>query len=512
MQPRGQSLIKTEGFELLEAQERLELLEKVRSGFDQLSNADHWLNFLERYLMKRLRELNPTEAKLVMRILEHAETASASLEQEVIATLRDVPNLAAQKIGLLGAIGSGASLKLLEAWDFSLADTPFLRKQLRKAVNRLQRRLAGSSRVELSKIQLSKQMRIVLNCVEGMEPSLEEEVKKRLASQLLVEKAQKNSGEIVCQAIRGGFQFGDLIRSRLFSDAKISVSRKTGGVDGYNPFLERQLLELFESSGLLKIPEMATSGTIRFAVRFEGTIRPSGSQLASFAGKLETSLNELHPKAKRWLNDPRQENWQFLVSTEKGGLRLSLKLLSTLWDTRFSYRTKDIPAASHPTVAALLASLVGELPAGASVMDPFCGSGLELIETGLVHPDYRLIAGDIDATALAIAKELAGKAGVKFERGEVKDALGWSGLKVDCVVTNPPFGRRAKAEDIVALLEKFIEKLPSMLKPGGRLVWISPQPKRTKALLEKHGFVLSCSEALNLGGIKVALQVAQLGK
>lgn len=510
MQKREQPLMKTEGFESLEQQERLDVLERVRSGFDRLSNSDDWLDFLQLYLVDHVESIDPSEAKLVMRILEHSENASADLEKILIGGLLDVPNLVAQKIGLLGAVGSDESLKLLQDWDFSVADTPFLRKQLRKSVNRLQRRLAGSASVDLAKIQPSKQMRLVMKCVEGVEPFLAEELGKSLGSQLVVEKAYRGSGEVVCQVIRGGFRFQDLERSRLFFDVLISVRRKLNFSDGFNSLLEKELLDHVENSGLPEIAEIATEGMNRFAVRFEGTIRPSGSQLASFARKLEQLLNDRTPKVNQWLNDPRDETWQFCFSTEADSIRLSLKLLPSLWDNRFNYRNKDIPAASHPTIAALLASLVEGLPTGARVMDPFCGSGLELIETGLRHSDYWLIAGDTDAKALSVAKELAGNAGVKFELTQVKDALAWSGLKVDCVLTNPPFGRRAKTADIIGLLEKFIEKLPGLLKPGGRLIWISPQPKRTRNALERAGFRLEISHALNLGGIKVALQVARL--
>ena len=508
MQQREQLRMKTEGFESLELQERLDVLEKLRSGFDRFSNADEWLQFLNRYLLDQFQGMSTAEGKLVMRILEHSETASVSLEQKLIESLLDVPNLVAQKIGLLGAVGSNESLKLLQDWDFSVADTPFLRKQLRKAVNRLQRKLAGSSNVDLSQIQPSKQMRLVMKCIEGAEPFLAEDLGKTLGSQLMVEKAHRGSGEVVCQTIRGAFQFQDIVGCRLFSDVLIVVRRKLKLGDEFTPGLEAELLKLLEDSGLTKIAEAATDSMIRFAVRFEGTIRPTGSQLASFAGKTERLLNGKLSKSKRWLNDPRNEDWQFLFTTQAEGMRLSIKLVPSLWDTRFNYRTKDIPAASHPTVAALLASLVGELPSGARVMDPFCGSGLELIETGMRHSDYWLIAGDSEANALSIAKELAGNADVKFELAQVKDALAWSGLKVDCVVTNPPFGRRAKTADIVGLLEKFIEKLPRLIKPGGRLIWISPQPKRTRNILESVGFNMELSQPLNLGGIKVALQVA----
>ena len=77
------------------------------------------------------------------------------------------------------------------------------------------------------------------------------------------------------------------------------------------------------------------------------------------------------------VNDPSASPWEVVVDDMRGALTVELRPRWT--DERFAYRRGDVPAASHPTIAAALAQLAG-VRADDVVWDPFVGSGLELAE------------------------------------------------------------------------------------------------------------------------------------
>ena len=81
-------------------------------------------------------------------------------------------------------------------------------------------------------------------------------------------------------------------------------------------------------------------------------------------------------------------------------------------DPRFSYRQKDVPAASHPPLAASLARL-GGCKNEDIVWDPFCGSGLELIERGLLGGSPVIFGSDLSAEAIEITKKNFAAANIK---------------------------------------------------------------------------------------------------
>lgn len=502
-------------WEALTPMQRLDLLERVRSVFDKLSNRETWLQALEQRVLTSVNALPLAEAKLVLRVLEHLESVRPELESKLLLQLDDPRALLGQKLGVLGACGGDQSLRALEELRSSESwteCTSFVQKQWHKAMGRLRRRLAPPSVLELDKLPWNRKVRWVLQCVPGMEVMLVSEIREKLASELIVESCEAMSGEVWVQPVRHAFALHSLMKLRLFSEARmVLVPHLAGLPKAMEPMLEEVVTALSDSA-LASIPKVCTQGPIRFALRTSGKQRPSGAQLAKAARKLEKCLNAVSHGDRRWINDPRDEDWVFQLHwTAADQLRLGLQIAAEHWDLRFAYRIADLPAASHPVVAALLArEALPLLAQRAEVLDPFCGSALELIELGRARPDLRLRAGDVSAEALRIAAMLAERAQVTLESLECKDVLQWSRQQdLDAVVTNPPFGRRAKSADIVELLQLFLKAIPGWLKHGGVLVWISPQPRRTAATLTEVGMHLLTRQAMDLGGIRVELQVAQ---
>jgi 23S rRNA G2445 N2-methylase RlmL len=60
------------------------------------------------------------------------------------------------------------------------------------------------------------------------------------------------------------------------------------------------------------------------------------------------------------VNDPTASPWEVVVDDANGALQVELR---PRWhDERFAYRVGEVPAASHPTIAAAIARLAGVRP------------------------------------------------------------------------------------------------------------------------------------------------------
>ncbi len=204
------------------------------------------------------------------------------------------------------------------------------------------------------------------------------------------------------------------------------------------------------------------------------------------------------------LNDSRAALWTVRAAPDASGeLRLVPRLDP---DPRFAYRLGDVRAASHPTIAAALARAAAARPDDV-VWDPFVGSGLELAEIARLGRVRELWGSDVDAGALAVARgnlEAAGVTGARLHRG---DALGWAPERVSLIVTNPPMGRRlARDGSIEALLTGFVRHAARVLRPGGRVVWLSPLAAKTERAARAAGFDVSAGPDVDLGGFAAQLQ------
>jgi 23S rRNA G2445 N2-methylase RlmL len=209
-------------------------------------------------------------------------------------------------------------------------------------------------------------------------------------------------------------------------------------------------------------------------------------------------------RAPGLINDPTQSTWEVIVSENRRQVDVALSPRS-LRDPRFSWRVADVPAASHPTIAAALARVAGARD-GDVVWDPFVGSAGELIERALLGPYRTLIGTDVDARALAAARSNLAAAGLDA-RLEVADALTATPDGVTLIITNPPMGRRSsRTAALRDMLSRFVVHAASVLRPRGRLVWMTPWPAQARASGTRAGLTLQTARTVDLGGIDVELQ------
>jgi 23S rRNA G2445 N2-methylase RlmL len=209
-------------------------------------------------------------------------------------------------------------------------------------------------------------------------------------------------------------------------------------------------------------------------------------------------------RAPEIVNDPTASTWEVLVTTRGTSVEVALSPRG-LEDPRFAWRRKDVPAASHPTVAAALARIGGSHPEDV-VWDPFVGSGAELVERSLLGPRRALIGSDIDVRALEAARQNLAAAGVEATLTKA-DALTYAPEGVTLVVTNPPMGRRSlRAAGTAEMLDRFVAHAASVLVPGGRLVWIAPWPRRARVAAEGAQLTLELGRDIDMGGFDAEIQ------
>jgi 23S rRNA G2445 N2-methylase RlmL len=209
-------------------------------------------------------------------------------------------------------------------------------------------------------------------------------------------------------------------------------------------------------------------------------------------------------RAPDLINDPTHSLWELHIATARRFVDIAISARG-LDDPRFPWRRRDVPAASHPTLAAALARVAGIQPNDV-VWDPFLGSGGELIERALAGPFAKLEGSDIDLRALAAARENLDAAGLTAIIDQ-KDALQHAPEGVTLILTNPPMGRRAsRVPHLAQMLDRFVAHAASVLVAGGRLVWVAPWPERSRAAATRAGMTLDWARVVDMGGFDAEIQ------
>jgi 23S rRNA G2445 N2-methylase RlmL len=216
---------------------------------------------------------------------------------------------------------------------------------------------------------------------------------------------------------------------------------------------------------------------------------------------------EVARRAPELVNDPRDAPWTARVAVDPGAARVTLELVPRRdADPRFAWRQGDVPAASHPTLAAALARVAGARPDDV-VWDPFVGSGSELVERARLGPARALVGTDLDEQALAVAARNLAAAGVRAELVRADACAYRPSPAPTLVITNPPMGRRVARGELGPLLGRFVAHVAHVLAPGGRLVWLTPMPRVTDAAAARAGLVAERDHDVDMGGFSARLQV-----
>jgi tRNA G10 N-methylase Trm11 len=144
------------------------------------------------------------------------------------------------------------------------------------------------------------------------------------------------------------------------------------------------------------------------------------------------------------------------------------------------------------------------------VWDPFCGSGLELIERTFLGGVQKIYGTDLDSAAIAkIRTNFASAHGraveTQFTCADFHDFEKIEGLgpnSVTLIMTNPPMGRRVRVRNLRQLIEDLFSVAAKALRPGGRLVFANPiRMESPQASLQ-----LKSRQTVDLGGFDCRLE------
>jgi 23S rRNA G2445 N2-methylase RlmL len=244
-----------------------------------------------------------------------------------------------------------------------------------------------------------------------------------------------------------------------------------------------------------------TEGSLRYRLDFISKSHQRGA--------VRLLANRAYALCPDILNDARSAPWS--MDIREGGRGLSVELRPRLApDPRFYYREDDVAAASHPPLAACMARLAGRIK-DEIVWDPFCGSGLELVESALLGGVKSIYGTDLSPDAIAIAQANFAAAKVKSVQSkficcDFRDFAKVRGLGPDSVtliITNPPMGRRIRIPDMRGLFTDFFSVAAAALKPGGRLVFANPlriEPRNPSLKLRSR-------QVIDLGGFDCRLEM-----
>jgi precorrin-6B methylase 2 len=375
----------------------------------------------------------------------------------------------------LGKVGGDDVLARLRALDAS-SDTELARRRDRALLmaDRSSQREAESAIV--TDVPPPMPLRVRLGCRSGLAGLLVDE----LASVGIEAKALLDSeAELELAA-----PLSTLFASHLWANLAIRLPLPPGD-------LATTLVAAITAKPLRSVLRAWTRGPIRWRLGFA-----SGHKRA-IVWRVARDVTAAAPEL---VNDPQATTWDLLVDDEARTLSLVPKKLD---DPRFAWRVAEVPAASHPSVAAALVWVAG-LRDDDRIWDPFCGSAIELVERARAGKAQRIVGSDTEDAALEAARKNAEAGGVTLEL--VKgDARSFSPGEVDLVITNPPLGSRVHV-DAAALLVECIPNIARQLVRGGRLVWITPAFRKTTHACERAGLSRLESFPIDLGGVRGHLE------
>ncbi|HTQ07207.1 MAG TPA: HEAT repeat domain-containing protein [Polyangiaceae bacterium] len=384
----------------------------------------------------------------------------------------------------LGKVGGPDAAALLRAEQPS---DPELGRVVAKALLLLERR---ASRDTPSRIRTSAPLGVTLPVLAECRPGLAELLAQELGR---LGRATVRSPSLVELPFAGRFDALFTARTALGFGVRVALERAS----------DAELPDAVARALASETARAALAAWTEGAPRYRLSFSEGGHQRAGVFRIVEAA----RARVPELVNDSRSASWEVVVVRGAPEPYLVLAPLA-FEDPRFSYRKREVRAASHPTIAAALARAAGAEP-GDVIWDPFVGSGLELVERAKLGPYRALLGSDVDPDALAAASENLAAAAVHAEL-RLGSATELRPDGVSLILTNPPMGRRlVRDRTLGTLLDAFVAHAARVLVPGGRVVWLSPLPERTRRVAEEVGLRARAETTVDMGGFEAELQRLQ---
>jgi 23S rRNA G2445 N2-methylase RlmL len=436
------------------------------------------------FLLQALEDEDPkTRRNAVLALGKVSAARAAEAEEALLAAWTREPRVDHRRsiAASLGKIGGRASRDALRGVT---SDDVELQKNVDRAVMQLERTSLRESPGAIDEAARSPEPTvIVFRCRAGLEEILVRELGSAWSPRV--------AGRGVVEATLDG-PLASVFAARTWSTVAFPLAPR-GARD-----VASAVVDAIASDEAHRIFQTWTRGVPRYRIAWEGR-----GHSRALVWRCAQGVSERRPTL---VNDPTQSTWEATVYEHGHELHVELEPRA-MPDPRFTYRTGDVPAASHPTLAAALARVAGAR-ADDVVWDPFVGSGSELVERARLGPYASLHGSDVDARALDVARANLRAAGIEGASLVQADATTHAPPGVTLVLTNPPMGRRVARGELAPLLDRFVAHVARTLRPGGRLVWLSPMPERTRGRLVAAGLVIDHAALVDMGGFSAELQRA----
>jgi tRNA (guanine10-N2)-dimethyltransferase len=251
---------------------------------------------------------------------------------------------------------------------------------------------------------------------------------------------------------------------------------------------EARLSEILANIRSVSLDEFIEEGE-SFAVRVR---RVEGATPELRVVELERKLGEkiLEKAKKTKVNLSNPQKTFFGVLTDSRFL-FGLKTAEII-PKPFSERRPRRRPVFHPTaMPAKLARAMVNLAQprkGELVLDPFCGTGGMLVEAGLMG--CRVLGFDAKPHMLRGGLKNILHYGIKPEGVAIADARYPPVTKVDCIVTDPPYGRSASTlgTSTRLIVEDFLSAVGDKIPRGRRICMASPKTVKIQDAAEEAGF------------------------
>lgn len=224
-----------------------------------------------------------------------------------------------------------------------------------------------------------------------------------------------------------------------------------------------------------------------FCVRMKSVIS-SDINTVKFEKKIGQIILEKVKHSKVDLDNP--DVCFFGVMTDSV-LIFGIKLIETQYK-RFikrepSKRPFFYPTTMSPKLARCMVNLA-RARSGSLVLDPFCGVGAILIEAG--DMGYRVLGSDIKAKMVKGCLINLRYFKVPFVGLSVADARKLPFKNIDCIISNPPYGRASSTLGLSTkeLVSDFLTKVFNFLSKGNHLSLALPDNLNWKEVIMDRGY------------------------
>ena len=194
---------------------------------------------------------------------------------------------------------------------------------------------------------------------------------------------------------------------------------------------------------------------------------------------LERKLGKLilrnAPQAKVKLRNPDKTFFGILTNNKLVfGIKLAEIIAKPFVERRPRKKPFFHPSAMNSKLARCMVNLA-HAQTGAIVLDPFCGTGTTLLEATLI--DACAIGIDVQRRMAKGARRNLKHFGLTAEGWIVADARKLPLARVDCIVTDPPYGRSATTlkSNTRTIVQAVLTSASALLGKGQRICIASPK-------------------------------------